>query len=121
MPSPDPTKAAIATAEAIRKINHASLNGRLTAPQISATIQGLVAAVDRMPQALEQLAAQLRHRQEQGQIRMDDGSESGNAVHAVLAYLADAAGDLEALAVSLHNAASPLFHMAHTDTKGTAA
>ncbi|MER8047101.1 hypothetical protein [Streptomyces sp. NPDC094032] len=117
MPTPDPAKAAITAAGAIRKINHASLDGRLIAPQISSTVQGLVAAVDRMPQALAQLAAQLRRRQEQGQVRMDDGSESGDAVRAVLAYLDDAAGDLEALSVSLHNAASPLFYMAHADTK----
>ncbi|MGW3371704.1 hypothetical protein [Streptomyces hydrogenans] len=115
MATPDPTKAAIAAAEAIRKINHASLDGRLTAPQISAVVQSLATMVDRLPQALEQLAAQLRQRQNQAQIRMDDGSESDEAVRAVVAYLDDAAGDLAALSVSLHNAASPLFRMAHTE------
>ncbi|MEU9857246.1 hypothetical protein [Streptomyces sp. NPDC047974] len=121
MPKPDPAKAAIAAAEAVRKINHASLDGQLTAPQISSTVQGLATAVDRMPQALAQLAAQLRRRQDQAQIRMDDGSESGEEVRAVLAYLDDAVGDLAALSLSLHNAASPLFRMAHTFTKETSA
>lgn len=121
MPKPDPAKAAIAAAEAIRKINHASLDDTLTAPEISSTVQGLVAMVDRLPQALEQLAVQLRHRQDRGQVRMDDGSQPGEAVRAVVAYLDDARGDLEALSVSLHNAASPLFSMGHTETKGTAA
>ncbi|MFI8519287.1 hypothetical protein ACIGEZ_15845 [Streptomyces sp. NPDC085481] len=52
---------------------------------------------------------------------MDAGSQPGEAVRAVVAYLDYARSDLEVLSASLHNAATPLFSVGHAESKETAA
>ena len=112
MPNTDPAKAARDAAEAIRKLNHASLNQQLPAPVISSTVQALVQLVDRMPQALEQLGRQLRQRRAEDAIRMDTGENPAVAVAEAMVALDDAVQHLADVSRSLHLAASPLFHMA---------
>ncbi|MDF3288354.1 hypothetical protein [Streptomyces silvisoli] len=112
---PDPAKKAQAAAEAIRTLNHITLNGKLTAPQISSTVQALTALTDRMPQTLLQLADQLDQRARQDEICMDTGEHPAKPVSTALAALATATGCLAELSNALHQAASPLFSMAHQD------
>lgn len=112
MPKTDPAKAARDAAEAIRKLNHATLNDSVSAPVISSIAQALCGLVDRMPQALEQLGWQLKQRQAEGAIRMDTGENPEVAVVEAEVALEDAVQHLAAVSKSLHLAASPLFHMA---------
>ena len=109
----DPTKQAYVARDAIEKINHATLNQKqLPAPVISSTVQALLQTVQRLPQGLEQLAWQIRQRQTEDAIRMDDRSDSAAAVRDVDRALADAVHHLDAAAQAIQRAASPLFHMA---------
>jgi hypothetical protein len=112
MRTPDPAKAARDAAEAIRQLNHATLNQTVAAPALSSTTQALCALVDRLPQALEQIGAQLGLRHAQDAIRMDTGENPARAVAETQTELADAVRHLGDAARSLHLAASPLFHMA---------
>ncbi|MDH6122002.1 CHASE3 domain sensor protein [Kitasatospora sp. GAS204A] len=112
MPKTDPAKAARDAAEAIRKLNHATLNNAVSAPMVSSITQALLQLVDRLPQTLEQLGQQLKQRQAEDAIRMDTGEKPADAVADVLAALEDALLDLGDLSNALHRAASPLFHMA---------
>lgn len=112
MPNPDPAKAARDAAEAIRKLNHATLNQQIPAPVLSSAAQALCALVDRLPQALEQIGAQLKQRHAQGAIRMDTGENPAGAVAETTVALEDAVQHLADVSRSLHLAASPLFHMA---------
>ncbi|MDH6110189.1 hypothetical protein P3T36_004879 [Kitasatospora sp. MAP12-15] len=121
---PDPVKIAYEAAEAIRQLNHVTLNECLPAPRISATMQALVVMLDRLPQLFEQLAHQLQQRQAEGKVVMDTREDPAIVVAEVLAQLADAKAIAEpahysaygtpagALSKTVHAAASSLFSMA---------
>lgn len=92
-------------AAAVRQLNHALLNTRqLTPPEISATVQELLLVVDRIPQALTQLAARLVRDQRQDQVRMDDGRDSTQPVLEVETHLTDAETDLNDATAHLRKA-----------------
>jgi hypothetical protein len=112
VPNTDPSKAARDAAEAIRKLNHATLNQKVPAPVISSIAQALCGLVDRMPQTFEQLGHQLKQRRAEDAIRMDTGENPAAAVVEAMVALDDAVQHLAAVSRSLHLAASPLFHMA---------
>jgi hypothetical protein len=112
MPNTDPAKAARDAAETIRKLNHATLNQQVPAPVLSSTAQALCALVDRLPQTLEQISAQLKQRHAHGEIRMDTGENPAAAVAETTVALEDTVQHLADVSRSLHLAASPLFHMA---------
>ncbi|MDH6125954.1 hypothetical protein [Kitasatospora sp. GP82] len=111
MPKPDPAKRAQTAAEAIRELNHITLDQRISAPVISTTTQALCRLVDGLPQTLDQLARQLKTRQKERAIQMDTGEDSEAAVAEVAKSLEDSVLYLGRLSNSLHAAASPLFHM----------
>lgn len=120
---PSPTLAAITAADAIQKLNGITLDQRLSAPLISATMQALTRLVDQLPQTFEQLAYQLEQRQAEGDIRMDTDEDPAQVVPEVLARFAEAGAMCEPagyrefrspggpLSSAVHAAASPLFHM----------
>lgn len=112
MPKPDPTKRAHAAAEAIRELNHITLNQQLPAPVISSAVQALCRLIDGLPQTFDQLAHQLKCRQGEDAIRMDTGEDPAPVVAEVDKALEDAVLHLGDVSNSLHAAASPLFHMA---------
>lgn len=68
--------------------------------------------VERLPQTLEQLGTQLRQRQAEGAIRMDTRENPAAAVAETTLALDDTVQHLADVSRSLHQAASPLFHMA---------
>ncbi|MFJ6384741.1 hypothetical protein ACIQI7_32625 [Kitasatospora sp. NPDC092039] len=120
----DPVKAARAIAGAVTELNHASRDStRLSAPEISATVRGLVDAIDGLPQALEQLAGHLQRELTAGRVRVEDGRDPAGPVDQVLAALRNAVTITEpangdewgtpagALAEPLHDAAGWLRSM----------
>jgi len=109
----DPTKQARDAAEAIRKLNHATLTPKqpVPAPVISSTVQALEQLLIRLPQALDQLSGQLHRDQTNNAIRMDDGSDPAAAIARVRTSLADTAQALDAATENLRDAAGPLFNM----------
>lgn len=131
MPRKTPTAfdAATAAAEGVRQLNHVTLNGpALSAPEISSVARVLLDLVDRLPQALDQLASHLEKQQAAGQVRMDDGRDPAGPVSTVTAALrraalmasiqhhtnyGDPAGEFSA---ELHEAAGWLFNMGAPST-----
>ncbi|MET9399288.1 hypothetical protein [Kitasatospora sp. NPDC002965] len=125
MTSPRPSETAQSAVEAIRELNHLTLNRKMTAPEIKATVQEITALVDHLPQLFEQLARQLGSRQAEGAIEMDTQDDPAVIVPEVLARLAEAAGLTEPanritygtpagpLSKALHDAASSLYQMSH--------
>ncbi|MET9618886.1 hypothetical protein [Kitasatospora indigofera] len=85
--------AAREAAEAVRQFNHDSLNAKaMTAPEISSAVRAIADLVDRLPQALDQLARHLERQQAQGQVRMEDGRDAAAPVDQVVTALRHAAG-----------------------------
>ena len=109
----DPTKQARDAAEAIRKLNHATIAPKqpIPAPVISSTVQALEALLTRLPQALDQLSGQLHRDQADDAIRMDDGSDPAAAVAEVRTSLTDTVRAVHAATESLQDAAGLLFNM----------
>jgi hypothetical protein len=124
MPKPTPAQVAIQAAEAIRTLNHLTLNQTdLSAPAISSIVQGLAELLDRLPQTFEQLARQLGKRDADGLVRMENGMPARPYVIEVIGSL-DSAAKLVApanyatygapagqLGAAVHNAASLLYNM----------
>ncbi|MFD9621874.1 hypothetical protein ACFWB2_32000 [Streptomyces virginiae] len=99
-------------AAAVRQLNHALLNTRqITPPEISTTVQELLLVVDRIPQALTQLAARLVRDQRQDRVRMADGRDSTQSVLEVETHLSDAESDLNDATAHLRKAARLLSAM----------
>ncbi|MEU4953442.1 hypothetical protein ACFYN3_35565 [Streptomyces lavendulae] len=99
-------------AQAIRNLNHATLNAKtLAAPEISSTVQELLLAVDRLPQALYQLSARLVREQQAARLRMGDSRDPDRSVVEVETYLADAEADLGDVAEHLRKAGALLSAM----------
>lgn len=116
--------AARQAAEAVRQFNHDSLNAKeMTAPEISSAVRAIADLVDRLPQALDQLARHLERQQAQGQVRMEDGRDAAAPVDQVVtalrrvAALAAPAGHTNwndpagGFSEPLHDASSWLFSM----------
>lgn len=90
---PEPVKTAREAAEAIRQLNHDTLNiGEMSAPEISSTVRALIDMVDRLPQTFEQLAGHLEKQQAAGRVRMEDGRDAAPPVTEVVSRLREAAG-----------------------------
>ena len=93
---PDPAKTAREAAEAIRQLNHDTLNAKeMTAPEIHDTVRALVGLVDRLPQTFEQLAGHLSKQHDAGQTRMEDGRDPMEPVASIHMRLSQAAALLE--------------------------
>lgn len=119
-----PRDDAYAAAEAVRQLNHNTLNIKvMTAPEISSTVRGLLDLVDRLPQAFEQLANHLEKQLADDQVRMEDGRDPeppvaqavtglrraaalASPVHRV--HYGDPAGEFSS---AVHDAAGWLFNM----------
>jgi hypothetical protein len=120
----DPYNVATAAAEGVRQLNHLTLNGPvLSAPEISSIVRALMDLVDRLPQALDQLAGHLEKQQAAGQVRMEGGRDPARPVSTVTTALrraalmaaaqhhtnyGDPAGEFSA---ELHEAAGWLYNM----------
>lgn len=86
-----PYAAASTASEAIRRLNHATLNtAEMTAPEISSTVRALSEMVERLPQTFEQLARHLEKQQAADAVRMEDGRDSAAPVAEVLTALRQA-------------------------------
>ena len=109
----DPTKQAGDAAEAIRRLNHATLTPKqpIPAPVISSTVQSLGQLVARLPQALCQLSEQLDRDRAKDLIRMDNGTDPGPAVSVTRSELAATVQALNAATHHLDEAATWLFNM----------
>lgn len=101
-------------AEAVRALNHATLNvGQVQWPSdVDAVVAYLEMAARRMPQALRQLSHWLRVKQAAGLVGHDHGdARAAEAVTAALEELAEAARDADNLRISLGNARSFTNHL----------
>ena len=108
----DPEKAATTAAAAIQSLNHITLNGKITAPQLSATVQALLGMVRRLDQTFDQLGQQLDGRLREDDISMDTGEDPAAVVPGVREALAESCAAAEVLAAALQKVASPLWQMA---------
>jgi hypothetical protein len=113
MSKPDPTEAALEAAEAVRTLNHLT-NGTGWAEQpgdVSSVASNLLRLAERLPQALDQLYAELDRLDQADAIRMDNGAEPGVEAGRVLAALQRSRAQAEQLRSALFTAASGLDHM----------
>ncbi|MFJ8628948.1 hypothetical protein ACIRD3_39710 [Kitasatospora sp. NPDC093550] len=91
-----PYAAARQAAEAIRQLNHDTLNAsEMTAPEISSAVRALMEMVDRLPQTFEQLIHHLEKQQQAGAVRMEDGRDPAEPVTKVVTALREAVGITE--------------------------
>jgi hypothetical protein len=112
---------AYAAAEEIRALNHRSGSleafhgedaGTAAAPgNVSDTVDGLATMLERLPQTLQQLSRALQQLEEQQQIRMDDGTETGEAVSHVLRQLLNTQEFVHMGSKALREAAGTMSHM----------
>lgn len=110
---PDPSAAAAEAAEAIRTLNHVTLStGWADHPgDVSAVAGALLRLAERLPQALQQVYAELDRLDQAGAIRMDNGADPVVEAGRVLVALQDARGRAQHLRSVLATAASGLDHM----------
>lgn len=113
-----PAQLASDAAEAIRQLNHASMDPRnWTSPtEISDTVNALAALLERLPQALRQLESGLLELSDDHRIRLDnvpDPSEQDivHQVFLVQSALEETRGHLGQAREALRRATSPLSHM----------
>lgn len=116
-PQPNPALAVRKARDQIEHLNHLTLDADLTAPQISEAVQALISMVERLPQAVEQLAGALERQGKLGTIRMDNGSDPTESCTEAINALAYAQADLDHTADSLRQAGHALWNMAHKDTE----
>lgn len=83
----------------------------ISAPQIAATVQGLIQLLDRLPQALGRLSAHLVREHQGGHIRMEGGTDPEPAVLAAETHLTDAEADVPDLTAHLRQASALLTRM----------
>jgi hypothetical protein len=110
----DPQTIASAAAEEIRALNHKTLapGGNFTYPSnIYDTVGALEAMAERLPQAIGQISRALAKFQADGAIRMNDGSDPGDAVVATVQSLETAASVAKNLGLILQAAVQPLGKM----------
>lgn len=101
-------------AEAVRALNHATLNvGQVQWPSdVDMVVAYLEMTARRMPQALRQLSHWLRVKQAAGLIGHDHGNDrAAEAVAAALEEIAEAVRDADELRISLGNARSFTNHL----------
>lgn len=113
MPKPDPTDQAHAAAEAIRALNHATHDrGWAEQPgEVSAVASNLLRLAERLPQALNQLYAELDRLDQADAIRMDNGEEPAVAAGRALAGIERTRAFAEQMRSALTTTASGLDHM----------
>lgn len=106
-------------ATAIGEINHTTFSPDALRypPQVSEVTQPLATLVGRLPQTVDQLASAVRRHLSAGLIRMDDGTDSGEAAEEALRHLGEAQDCVRAFSDSLDKAASILFHMGTVEAK----
>jgi hypothetical protein len=108
--------AAREAAEALRQFNHDSLNAKaMSAPEISSAVRAIADLVDRLPQALDQLARHLERQQAAGQVRMEDSRDAAAPVDQVVTALRRAAGLAAPAGHALRRAAGLAAPAGHTD------
>jgi len=120
----DAADSARIAAEAIRQLNHDTLNVKeMTAPEISRVVSSLAELVDRLPQTFDQLADHLKRQLAADAVRMEDERDPAAPVDQVLTGLRDAAalaapanrdawGDpAGAFSKAVHEASGWLFNM----------
>lgn len=97
----DPHRSIRDAADNIREYNHRTINGpeafygehniiNAAPPNIGEAIGALYTLFERLPQAVDQTAAAVRHVEEQQAIRMANGDETEEAVSRLLRDLIDA-------------------------------
>lgn len=96
----DPHYSIRAAAESVREYNHRTIDGpqafygeypiNTAPPAIGEAIGALYTLFERLPQAVDQTAAAVRHVEEQEAIRMANGDDPGEAVSRLLRALIDA-------------------------------
>lgn len=111
--TPEPRAIARKASSAIRELNHATLDPSSMpyAGEISHTVLALIELVDRLPQALNQLAAGLHAIEQRDGIRLDHDGDVHAEVQAAVQALQDAREALPAVSKALGEASAPLFHM----------
>ncbi|MER6218255.1 hypothetical protein ABT213_29915 [Streptomyces sp. NPDC001674] len=108
----DPSAPARDAANAVQLLNRHLMDAKsVSAPELSAMLQALIALVDRMPQSLSHLSRHLVREQKAERVRMDDRSAPEKAAMWVETFLTDAEADLADVAKSLHAAGSLLAKM----------
>lgn len=109
----EPAVIAQAAAEEIRALNHRSLDaGVFEQPaDIYRTIDALTALAHGLPQAIEQTWKQLRAMEQDGAIRMDDGTDVNAEMNRARLALSEARRLLATGGGYLREAAQPLSHM----------
>lgn len=109
----DALDAAVQAAEAIRTLNHLT-DERGWAEQpgdVSAVASNLLRLAERLPQALDQLYAELDRLDQADAIRMDNGDEPGVAAGRTLAAIERTRAYAEQMRSTLTTAAQGLDHM----------
>lgn len=111
--NPDPSDLARNASNAIRELNHATIDLASIpyAGEVSRTVLALIELVDRLPQSLDQLADGLRAVEARGGIRLDHDADVHQEVLAALKGLSDANAALGPVSKALGAASAPLFHM----------
>jgi hypothetical protein len=109
----EPRQIASAAAEEVRALNHRTLDPKaFTQPgDVSDTANSVASIVERLPQALNQMAAGLSVLEEAGRIRMDDGSQVAVRAEEARQYLMAARDGLDGVLADLRRATGPLSHM----------
>lgn len=96
----DPHRSIRDAADSVREYNHRTIDGpqafhgehpiNTAPPNIGEAIGALYTLFERLPQAVDQTAAAVRHVEEQQAIRMANGDDPGEATSRVLRALIDA-------------------------------
>ncbi|MFD7867354.1 hypothetical protein [Streptomyces sp. NPDC059783] len=120
----EPQKIARNAADEIRALNHRTIDAQgfyghdedgpyisAAPPNISATVEALIALTDRLPQALQQASRALQHAEEQHAIVMADGADVADQVSVALRGLLDAEQAVKMANVHLREAGRPLANM----------
>lgn len=110
----EPSVIADSAAEEVRTLIHATLPGKDAFKQpadVYSVTECLSVLVERLPQALQQLATAVQQFEEQQAIRMDDGSDPSVRASEVLRALLDAQRGLLVVQDGMRRAKGPLAGM----------
>lgn len=109
----EPAATAVEAAEAIRTLNHQthSAGWAVQPADVSAVAAALLQLAERLPQALQQVYAELDRLDQAGAIHMDNDTDPVTEAGRVLVALENARARAEALQSVLVTAASGLGHM----------
>lgn len=109
-----PAEISQALAEEARALNHRTLNPKaFTQPSdVANAASNLVALLERLPQAFQQMDTGLTHLEQATGIRMDNGKDPELAVGLAQSYLRTSRELLDAVLEDLRRASSEMSHMA---------